>query len=97
MEHKISHNRFIRQRILTFPLIVISVLRKSVKSMQVCLNELFQEGWLGNVVSKSAYSRMRKHLKHTAFVALNSLFVNNQICETIQELMVNCMLLFPLS
>jgi len=81
MAHKTSLKRFVRQRILTFPLMVISVLRKSVKSMQVCLNELFQEGWLGNVVSKSAYSRMRKQLKHTAFVALNSLFVKEYYAQ----------------
>ncbi|MBF0227613.1 MAG: IS4 family transposase [Desulfobacterales bacterium] len=61
---------FTRKRILTFTVIMIIILQKSVKSIQLVLNEVL--GYL-NVpsVTNSAFTQARRHLKHTAFIELN--------------------------
>ena len=45
-------------------------MQKSVKSLQLRLNEWFE--WFGGeTVSHSAFTQARANLKHTAFIALN--------------------------
>ena len=55
---------------MTFELVLVMVLRKSVKSLQNVVNEAMS--WLGvETVTASAYSQARYKLKHTAFIELN--------------------------
>jgi hypothetical protein len=41
--HKTRANSFTRNRILTFQMVFLQILRKTVKSLQVSLNELFMD------------------------------------------------------
>ncbi len=57
-------------RSLPFALIMVLVIRKSVKSLQSVVNEAMS--WLELMtVTASAYSQARHKLKHTAFIELN--------------------------
>ena len=49
---------------------VLLILRKSAKSLQLGLNEFLEQVQLP-LVSKSVFSQARRHLKHTAFIELN--------------------------
>lgn len=69
--HRARHNDFCRDRILTFPIVLIQILRKTVKSLQISLNELFMSNHIELPVSSSAYTQARKKFKHTAFIELN--------------------------
>jgi hypothetical protein len=51
-------------------IVVLLILRKSAKSLQLGLNEFLEQVSLP-WVSKSAFSQARSHLKHTAFIELN--------------------------
>lgn len=63
---------FTRSRILTFRAIAVLLMAKGSKSLQLSLNEFIPKLGLGRqTVSKAAYSKARKKLKHTAFIELN--------------------------
>lgn len=49
---------------------LLLILQKSAKSLQLVLNELLGKLQLP-AVSKSAFSQARPHLGHTAFIELN--------------------------
>lgn len=70
--HKSNAKNFTRIRALSFQVIFMQILRKSVKSLQVSLNELFMFNLIPFTVSASAYTQARKKFKHTAFVELNN-------------------------
>lgn len=66
--HKTSPQVFIRERKLPFKTVLQLLLRKSVKPLQLVLNE-----WTDNLdyqISASALSQARRKLKHTAFIEL---------------------------
>ena len=68
--HRRNEKDFIRLRILSFELVLVLVLRNSVKSLQLVMNEAMN--WLSHPpVTASAYSQARYKLKHTAFIELN--------------------------
>lgn len=69
--HKSKAGDFTRMSPLNFPTLFLILLRKSVKSLQNILNELFLSKYITNIVTSSAYSQARKKLKHTAFIELN--------------------------
>lgn len=70
--HRSNQKAFSRQRKLWFPLVILLVLQKSMKSLQLVLNEFFSKvpGFQG-VVSASAFTQARRSLRYTAFVELN--------------------------
>jgi hypothetical protein len=68
--HRTAAKYFSRERVLTFPVMILLILRKSAKSLQVVLNEFFSQLQQGSI-SKSAFSQARPHLRHTAFIELN--------------------------
>lgn len=74
--HKATNKDFSRDRVLTFSVVFMQILRKTVKSLQVSLNELFMNHHIESTVSASAYTQARKKFKHTAFIALNDDIVN---------------------
>jgi hypothetical protein len=68
--HRESSKAFTRVRGLPFALMLVLILRKSVKSLQNIVNEAMT--CLGAApVTASAYSQARYKLKHTAFIELN--------------------------
>jgi|JI10StandDraft_1071094.scaffolds.fasta_scaffold103875_2 hypothetical protein len=69
--HKSKLKDFTRQRMFNFALAFNLLLQKSVKSLQLVLNELWIEAHIKNTVTSSAYSQVRKKFKHTAFIELN--------------------------
>jgi hypothetical protein len=68
--HRERQKDFTRERSLPFALVLVLVMRKSVKSLQNVVNEAMT--WLNEpLVTASAYSQARYKLKHTAFIELN--------------------------
>ena len=71
-DNRTKQTAFIRERKLTFPRVLLFLIQKSVKPLQVALNELF--GRLDDAclcVSASAFCQARQKLSHTAFIELN--------------------------
>lgn len=77
-KHKYKSQDFTRSRILTFSILFITILRNSVKSLSIVMNELFMDGYIEVPVTASAYTQARKKLKHTAFKELNEGLVEMQ-------------------
>lgn len=72
-KHKDKPTDFTRDRVLNFVVVFMLILRKSAKSLQLALNEIFTQGIIGSVVSSSAYVQARKKFKHTAFIELTDI------------------------
>ena len=70
-KHKEALKDFTRDRALNFVVIFMLILKKSIKSLQLALNELFIHKNINVIVSASAYTQARKKFKHTAFIELN--------------------------
>lgn len=81
--HRLEPRYFSRERVLTFEVVLMLIVQKSAKSIQLLLNEFLTKLGLP-LVSKSAYSQARQHLSHTAFIELNqsgvvgSMYVDNE-------------------
>ena len=72
--HRVRPEDFTRQRQLTFPIVMLFVLQKTVKSIQRHLHEFLDELASGAVlasVSPGAWTHARAKLKHSAFIELN--------------------------
>jgi len=72
--HRVRPEDFTRQRQLTFPVIMLFVLQKTVKSIQRHLHEFLSElagDALFEPVTAGAVTHARAKLKHTAFIELN--------------------------
>ena len=70
--HRTQSTAFSRDRKLTFPRVILFLIQKSVRPLQIALNELFDRvdtAYLS--VSASAFSQARLKLAHTAFIELN--------------------------
>jgi len=70
-EHRTASKFFSRKYKLDFVTVVLLILQKSIKPLQLVLNEFFKK--LDNcvLVTKSAFTQARRHLKATAFITLN--------------------------
>jgi hypothetical protein len=72
--HRARPTDFTRQRQLTFPVVMLCTLQKTIKSLQRHLHELLDElaeGELFEPVTAGAFTHARAKLKHTAFIELN--------------------------
>jgi len=72
--HRLRPEDFTRQRQLTFPVVMLFVLQKTLKSIQRHLHEFLDEVAGGGVVepvTAGAWSHARAKLKHTAFIEMN--------------------------
>lgn len=74
--HRVGATAFCRERKLPFRMVAMLILQKSLKSMQLVLNEVCQKlaRWRTNAletVSASAFTRARGKLSAAAFVELN--------------------------
>lgn len=61
---------FTRRRKLYFSLVIVLILQKSMKSLQLILNEFTLKFGL-STVTNSAFTQARANLRHTAFIELN--------------------------
>jgi len=67
---------FIRERALTFSIIIVMILRGHKLSLQNTVNKVFESlGKIWEIVSNSAYSQARKKLKAEIFIELNEVAV----------------------
>ena len=70
-QHKLKTQYFTRNRILNFQILFVTIMRKSVKSLQIVLNELFMDSHINTMVTNSALTQARQKLSHTAFLTLS--------------------------
>lgn len=71
---RLREQDFTRQRQLTFPVIMLFILQKTIKSLQRHLHEFLDElggGGIFEPVTTGAITHARAKLKHTAFIELN--------------------------
>jgi len=69
--HRTASKFFSRKFKLDFVTVVLLILQKSIKPLQLVLNEFFKKLDNGIMVTKSAFTQARRHLKATAFITLN--------------------------
>ena len=72
--HRASPADFTRVRKLPFHHVMLLVLRKSLKSLQLALHEFFERlagGAARDAATPGAWTRARAKLRHTAFIELN--------------------------
>jgi hypothetical protein len=72
--HRVRPEDFTRHRQLTFPVIMLFTLQKTVKSIQNHLHEFLDQladGQLFRPVTPGAWTKARAKLKHSAFIELN--------------------------
>ena len=68
--HRLSDKCFIRRRKLTFVKVMVTLLQKTVRSIQLHLHDFFGELGQNSAVA-SFWCEARLKLKHTAFIELN--------------------------
>jgi hypothetical protein len=82
VRHRTACTNFIRMRVLSFRVLVVLMLAKGSASLQLRMNHFIPRLGLGPLtVHKSAYSRARRKLKHTAFIELNQIAVVQTMYE----------------
>src|ERR1035437_1035804 len=70
--HRIRPQAFTRNRSLTFPVVILLILQKTVKSVQRHLHEFLAQVASENAdVTPGGWTQARAKLKHTAFCELN--------------------------
>ena len=71
--HRREDKDFTRERVLTFPVVLLLLLQKTTRSVQRHLNTFLQELWPHDQRSatRGAWTQARAKLKHTAFIELN--------------------------
>ena len=72
--HRVRRVDFTRQRLLTFPVVMLLLLQKSTKSVQRHLHCFFQQLWPqaeGRAVTPGGWTQARAKLSHTALIELN--------------------------
>jgi hypothetical protein len=70
-EHRTYYKFFTRKYAFPFVAVIFIILQKSIKPLQLVLNEFFKKLDNGILVTKSAFTQARRHLKPEAFVTLN--------------------------
>jgi hypothetical protein len=73
--HRRTPKTFTRQRVLAFPVVLLLILQKSVKSLQLHLHEFLAQWPDANpagTVSPGAFTRARAKLRHSAYIELNA-------------------------
>jgi len=74
--HRTASKFFSRKFKLDFVTVVLLILPKSIKPLQLVLNEFFKKLDNGVMVTKSAFTQARRHLKATAFVSEENVFAH---------------------
>jgi hypothetical protein len=79
--HRYSPKYFVRECILTFPIMILLLLQKSSRSLQLMLNEFIKIKLPEKTITNGAFTKARKKLKHTAFIELNQLSIVDTMYE----------------
>ena len=79
--HKTNPKDFTRTRKLPFADVFILILRNSVKSLQLMLNEFAMQCNKSFYITASAFTQARTKLKHTAYIELNDGIVSRYYDE----------------
>lgn len=69
-KYRTAKKYFTRHRVLSFPIVMMLIIQKSMKSIQLVLNEFLLKAELP-LVSSSAFTQARSHLSHKGFIELN--------------------------
>lgn len=72
--HRVRAADFTRERLLTFPIVMLLLLQKTTKSVQRHLHSFFHQLWPPpneRTVTGGAWTQARAKLSHTAFLELN--------------------------
>lgn len=79
--HRVQDKAFTRERKLTFSVVMLLLLQKTVRSIQVHLHEFFTQ-WGGlPKVTASAWTQARAKLRHTAFIELNERVILHHVYD----------------
>jgi len=70
-QHRRNERSFVRKRCLTFSVVIIYLLQKTLRSLQLHLNDFAEQLGVERWVSKGGWTQGRAKLRHTAFIALN--------------------------
>src|SRR3954465_9200176 len=70
-QHRLNDRCFVRKRCLSFSCVLMFILQKTIRSLQLHLNDFAQQLGVEHWVSKGAWTQGRAKLRHTAFVELN--------------------------
>jgi hypothetical protein len=86
--HRLNESAFTRKRHLPFDRVMLLLLQKSLKSVQLHLQEFFAS--LGNstvvrMVTPGAWTQARAKLRHTAFIELNKVAVLDELDAAPEE------------
>src|SRR5437764_9244141 len=87
--HRVRPEDFTRQRQLTFPIVMLFVLQKTVKSIQRHLHEFLDElamGQLFEPVTAGDWTHARDKLKHSTFTELNKEVVLPVVNQQVEQL-----------
>lgn len=77
-----SIHDFIRERVLTFPVLVLSLINQAKKSLQLSLNEFCNLASLDSI-TKQAFSKARKKLSVQTFILLNRKLVEEYYTDNV--------------
>ena len=71
--HRQSNRDFTRDRVLTFPVVMLLLLQKTTKSVQRHLHSFFHQLWpdQGRNATPGGWTQARAKVSHTAFIELN--------------------------
>lgn len=90
--HRTRPEDFTRQRCFSFPVVMLLVLQKTLKSIQLHLQEFFEalskEALQRRVASDGAWTQARAKLKHTAFIELNKEAVLKPLEASAEDLLL---------
>lgn len=89
--HRVSPKDFTRKRCFTFGVVMLLVLQKTLKSIQLHLQEFFEalrEEAPQHSATDGAWSQARAKLKHTAFIELNQEAVLKPLEASAQDLLL---------
>lgn len=86
--HRFSESAFTRRRHLPFDRVMLLVLQKTLKSVQLHLQEFFcalGERVLVRTVTPGAWTQARAKLRHTAFIELNKVAILDELDSAPEE------------
>lgn len=70
-QHRLHERCFVRKRQLTFSCVLLFILQKTIRSLQLHLSDFAQQLGVERWVTKGAWTQGRAKLRHTAFIELN--------------------------
>lgn len=89
-QHRLNKRCFSRRRRLSFSSVLMFIVQKTIRSLQLHLNDFAEQLGVEHWVSKGAWTQGRAKLRHTAFIELNQRAVLQIVYGTVTDLEVRC-------